>query len=308
MLTSTSIEELIKDYRPSIETQLGNTLGLFSLTALKETILAEALSYSVLDSGKRLRPILALITAEAIAKSSTQIDISANPALGLALAIELVHCGSLIHDDLPCMDDDDMRRGKPSNHKAFGEANALLAGDLLLCYPAQILYHLTRGQIDSDKLLEVQNSLSQAISDMIIGQALDLQLANGKDFSIEDLKQMQALKTGAIIKAAIKQAAILASASEFQVMTLERYAENIGLAFQITDDILDQTATSAELGKTAGKDIEQNKFTFVKAYGLQRAKQIANELISDAKKIIMDIDIYPDKLLVVADYVISRTN
>lgn len=302
MLTKINIKTLTKEYKPDFEKQLEVLVKDFEDSKLNDSI-----KYSILNGGKRLRAILSLITAEAIKNSKDKIELSKNPALGLALSVELVHCGSLIHDDLPCMDNDDLRRGKPSNHKAFDEATALLAGDFLLCYPIEVLLSKTQN-VDSFKLHQVSVEFSRAIRSMIAGQALDLELTGKEIHDIDLLKKMQALKTGALLKSSIRLAAIIADAKKEQIEALSFFADNLGLAFQIMDDILDQTASTEDLGKTAGKDLSQNKFTFVKEYGLEQAKLIATKLIEEAKDKILDIGIYPDKLLVVADYVISRNN
>jgi geranylgeranyl diphosphate synthase, type II len=302
MPTKLNIKDLVKDYKSDIEKQLS-----LLLNELEKSKLTESIKYSVLDGGKRLRAILALITAEAINNSKSKIELCKNPSLGLALAVELVHCGSLIHDDLPCMDNDDLRRGKPSNHKAFDEATALLAGDFLLCYPIEVLLSKTQD-VDSFKLHQVSVEFSKAIRSMILGQEMDLELSDKETHDIDLLKKMQALKTGALLKASIRLSAIIADASKDQIEALSFFADNLGLAFQIMDDILDVTLSTKELGKTAGKDTEQNKFTFVKEYGVDRARVIAEKLILDAKSKILDIDIYPDKLLTVADYVVLRNN
>lgn len=302
MTTKLDIKTLVKKYKPDFEKELDKLLA-----NLDDSRLNDSIKYSVLDGGKKLRAILALITAEAIKNSKEKINLTDNPALGLALAVELAHCGSLIHDDLPCMDDDDLRRGKPSNHKAFDEATALLAGDFLLCYPIEVLLSKTQN-VDSFKLHQVSVEFTHAIRAMIAGQALDLELANKEIHDLELLKKMQALKTGALLKSSIRLAAIIANANKEQIDALSFFADNLGLAFQITDDILDLTETTEKLGKTAGKDIDQNKFTFVKEYGLEQAKLISIKLIEEAKEKILDIGIYPDKLLTIADYVISRNN
>lgn len=289
-----TIKDLVTEYKPLVEKGLNDCLANPGLAQFRETLLDKSVKYSALDGGKRLRAILALITAEAILKSESPIE--NNPASKLASALELVHAGSLIHDDLPCMDDDDLRRGKASNHKAFNEATALLAGDFLLCYPIQL--------VDS----EIKNEFTQAIIDMIIGQQMDLSLGEAKNPQVESIKEMEALKTGALIKASVVLAAKLANASEDQIQALTKYSQNIGLAFQIADDILDVTASTEELGKTSGKDEKQNKFTYVKEYGIEKAKEIAKDLINEAKTEIKSNGLFPDKLLLIADYVISRNN
>lgn len=303
------------DFEQELEDFFGNLPKYFeeSFKLPKELLkkLIESTKYSVLDGGKRIRPILSLITAEAILQKK-DLQLKENPALGLALAIELIHCGSLIHDDLPCMDDDDLRRGRASNHKKFGEATALLAGDLLMTLPNIVFLKLANNHIDASTLNKASLKLNQAINGMIFGQAIDIELTDNheehKDSIEEDLATMDSLKTGALLKASVEIAAILAGASEEQEKALTKYAENLGLAFQIADDVLDHTSSSEEMGKTIGKDEEQNKFTYVNKFGLEKSKKIAQKLIREAKNEIETIGIYPDKLNLVADYVISRTN
>lgn len=272
-----------------------------------DTELLDSIKYSLVDGGKRLRPILSLLTAEAILKQEEQLNLNSNPALGLALAIELIHTGSLIHDDLPCMDDDDLRRGRASNHIKFNEATSLLAGDFLMTYPIEILINKSPN-IAAEKVQQAVLKLNQAISSMIVGQAMDMNLGKNASQNLEELQTMQSLKTGALLTASTEIAAILSGANETQVEALRKYAQNIGLAFQIADDVLDATASQEELGKTPGKDQEQNKLTYVNQYGVDKAKKIAQNLIKEAQKSIDSIGIYPDKLISVADYVISRTH
>lgn len=307
MLIQTDIKSILKQYQSTIEAELEFLLKESSLNSLAQSQALDSIRYSVMNGGKRLRAILSLLTAEAILKSENQIDFKTNPASGLAMAIELVHCGSLIHDDLPCMDDDDLRRGKPTNHKVYGEAIALLAGDTLLCYPVEVLITKTPHAAQNN-LSIVTLEFIQAIKDMIAGQALDLELPNKTNKTIEDLKRMQELKTGAILRASVRLAALLAGASEAQVQALDSYAAKLGLAFQIADDVLDYTSSTEELGKTAGKDLEQNKFTYVQEYGIAKASELAAELIASAKQDLDSVVIYAAKLKLVADYVVSRNN
>lgn len=303
MLLSLDIKTLINEYKADFESELISVLENYDSPnkALKESI-----SYSVLNGGKRLRALLSLISAEAVMKSSAKISLKENPALGLALAIEMVHCGSLIHDDLPCMDDDDLRRGKPSNHKAFGEAVALLAGDFLIFYPVQVLADYSLGF--SENYSEVQADFIAAIRKMIFGQAQDLEFSKLEKVSMPEIKAMEALKTGALIQASICGAAKLAGASPKTLEALTKYSQNLGLAFQIIDDVLDEVSSSEELGKTVGKDAEQNKSTYVTEYGVEKAKEMANNLVDEAIEILDQADIFADKLKAVAGYVVSRTN
>ena len=221
------------------------------------------------------------------------------------MAVELVHSGSLIHDDLPCMDDDDLRRGKPSNHKVYGEDNALLAGDFLLVHPLLVLNNLN---LKAETKLEIMNNFNLAIQEMIIGQSLDLALGKEEDQDFSMTKRMQELKTGALIRLSVVEAARAAGASPDQLAALETYSKNLGLAFQVVDDILDQTASTEDLGKTAGKDEVQNKQTYVKKLGLEGARSFAQDLITEAKQVLENKQLFTDKLFTVADYVILRKN
>lgn len=286
-----------------------------------ENRLFEAIKYSFSNGGKRLRPILALMTADAVAKKNEPGDLNYNPALGLALAIELIHCGSLVHDDLPCMDNDELRRGKPTSHIVYGEDIALLTGDYLLVNPISVFIEYSQDNLslEAKLVLKVSQNILIAVQKMIIGQAMDLELARENvDIArqtevnikkrFEKSKLMQEYKTGALLSAAIVNAAILAGASEEEVFALERYSKNLGLAFQIADDILDHTASTEEMGKKTQKDAQQNKLTYVDIYGLEQARKISQDLIIEAKEILETTSIYSDKLKLIADYVISRNN
>lgn len=290
------LKKIITDYKSELDLELSKLLKDPTLDNFKSSELLKSIQYSVNNGGKRLRPILSLLTAEAIL--AKEITVKDSPVLKLALAIELVHCGSLIHDDLPCMDNDNLRRGLPTNHKVFGEAMALLAGDSLLVYPIQVLLSASpKPQIVIDFI--------EAINNMIAGQAMDLELPLKKSKSYAELQLMQELKTGALLQASVVLAATMVNASQKQVEALEAYANKIGLAFQITDDILDATASTKDLGKTAGKDQEQNKFTYVKEHGLKKAGIMALELINKAKEDLAPIP-NSSKLKALADYVVSR--
>lgn len=309
-----SIKTITTPYKLALENEFEKLFNEIEQGNILSQELLQSVKYSVLDAGKRIRPILSLITAEAIINNTSSpqkaVEVKDNPALGLALAIELVHCGSLIHDDLPCMDDDDLRRGKASNHKEFGEATALLAGDFLMTFPLEVFIKKTQGLFKDNKtLLTSTQKLIEAINKMINGQSLDMEFSsNGNKISVEQVQIMQSQKTGALLEASIEIAAILAGATDQQVKNLRNYAKNLGLAFQITDDILDCVSNSEELGKTTGKDLEQNKFTYVKHYGLEKSKEIAENLIKEANAQIETIGISPAKLSLIAQYVILRTN
>ena len=314
--------KLYTRYFENILLNLKKTLKFFKCLENYETNrLSESTEYSFSNGVKRVRPVLALMTADAVLHNEEPKDIESNPAMGLALAIELIHCGSLVHDDLPCMDDDDLRRGKPTNHKVYGEDIALLAGDFLLVSPMSVFMEYSQQQLKlpADLILQVSQNLLVAIQQMILGQAMDLDLAreNIKEHikdekylsqKFEESKLMQEYKTGALLSAAITNAAILAGAKPEEVNALDKYSKNLGLAFQIVDDILDHTASTEAMGKKTQKDIEQNKLTYVDIYGLEQARLEAETLIKEAKEILETTSIYSDKLKLIADYVICRNN
>lgn len=230
--------------------------------------LYESMAYSLMGGGKRLRPVLCLAVCELL--GGTAAD-----AIKAACAVEMIHTYSLIHDDLPAMDDDDMRRGKPSSHKAFGEGNAILAGDGLLSLAFYVL-----SQTGNAKVMQC---VSRGALDMVSGQSMDINGTHGA----ESLFDMHARKTGALIRATVLAGAYSAGASETgrNLAPLTAFAEHFGLLFQITDDILDVTGEPALLGKTAGKDARENKATFVTLYGLEPAREeagIAARLAAEA--------------------------
>ncbi len=260
-------------------------------------VVEKAMKYSFFAGGKRFRPVLAMSVCEAIGKELEYI-------IPACVAIEMVHTYSLIHDDLPAMDNDDFRRGKPSNHKVFGEAMAILAGDGLLTeafyiasrYPEKDEF--TKGKLEFVKQL----SDSAGIRGMVGGQVMDI--LEEKEFSEDFLKKLHSAKTGAMIKLSALAPLIVFDDYSFYE-NFKNYGEGLGLLFQITDDILDVEATSEQLGKTAGKDEKQNKLTFVSLFGLEGAKKKALETL---EKIKQDISEIPNNtyLLQLADYVYSR--
>ncbi|MBQ7121435.1 MAG: polyprenyl synthetase family protein [Clostridia bacterium] len=238
------------------------------------SVMLDAMAYSLGNGGKRIRPMLALEFCRVCGG-----DYKA--AMPLAIGLEMVHTYSLIHDDLPCMDNDDMRRGKPSSHKVFGEANALLAGDALLTLAFETVLS---ADISADKKAKAALELAKAAgaSGMIGGQVMDL--ANEeKAASLDEIKTTERLKTGALIKAAAAMGCIAAGATHEQINAAQTYCENIGLAFQIVDDILDVTSDEETLGKPIGSDSENSKSTFVSLLGLEDSAQYARELTARAK-------------------------
>lgn len=235
----------------------------------------EAMQYSLVAGGKRIRPVLTLETCRMCGG-----DVQA--ALPFACAVEMVHTYSLIHDDLPCMDDDDLRRGKPTNHKVFGEANAVLAGDALLTAAFEMMTE-HRGALPAQRVLEAVDCLSHAAgaAGMIGGQVLDME-GEERPLGLEELKLMQSLKTGALICAAAEMGCIIAGGNETQRQAVRQYAQCIGRAFQIRDDMLDVTSTDEVLGKPIGSDAENGKTTFVTQLGLERCGVLVDELTQQA--------------------------
>lgn len=249
--------------------------------------LLEAMRYSLLDGGKRIRPLLVLEFCRVCGGDPQK-------ALPFACALEMIHTYSLIHDDLPCMDNDDMRRGRPSNHKAFGEDLALLAGDALLTLAFDtMLSPKTIEQVGAEPAAQAAGVLARAAGPhgMVGGQVIDL-ASEGHQVPLETLQTMDECKTGALILAAAEMGCILAGASEEQKQAAKQYASAIGLAFQIVDDILDVTGTTKDLGKKAGSDAENQKSTYVTLMGLEQARQTVHSL---TQKAIDALNIFEDQ-------------
>jgi geranylgeranyl diphosphate synthase, type II len=262
----------------------------------------EAMRYSLLAGGKRLRPILCLAVVELLGENE-------NIAVATACALEMIHTMSLIHDDLPAMDNDDYRRGNPTNHKVYGEDIAILAGDGLLAYAFEYVAEKTTS-VSADRVVKVLNILGKAVgaNGLVGGQVMDLDCEGKSNVTAETLSFIHRRKTGALLEACVSSGAVLAGATDDDLQRLSIYAQNIGLAFQIVDDILDITATTEELGKTAGKDISAQKATYPKIWGLETSRLKAQELIDDA---IAQLDIYGKKaipLQAIAQYIINRKN
>ncbi len=291
-----AFHQQLKAYAERVETALDKTVPMVDCP---QKAVLEAMRYSLLGGGKRLRGALLLAFYEACGGKGEE-------AMPFACALEMVHAYSLIHDDLPCMDDDDLRRGKPSCHKAYGEATALLAGDGLLTHAFDTMLH---AKTEPAKLVKAAACLSEAIGcfGMIGGQVMDLANEEKDDVNEARLRDTDALKTGALIKAACQMGCILAGAED-KLSAAGEYAEKIGLAFQITDDILDVTATTEELGKPIGSDKEQNKATYVSLYGIDKAKELSAQLLSEAKKSIDNAGLNSNFLLDMTDYILNRKN
>lgn len=259
MMNSTA-ETKIKEYKEAVNKKLDEYLKI----QYPEEIW-ESMRYSVLAGGKRIRPVLTLETCNVLSGSYEK-------ALPAACAIEMLHCQSLIHDDLPCMDNDDYRRGKLTNHKVFGESTAVLAGDALLSFAPQMIIQHTVCD-DSVKLKILEEFLINAGAEKLIaGQVVDI-ASEGKQISKETLDFIHKNKTGALFKLSLRIGAILGGADEKILTALTEFAEKLGLAFQISDDILDETATIETLGKTPHKDKAAGKVTYLSFYGMEEAKK-----------------------------------
>jgi len=261
-----------------------------------DSILTSAMRYSVLNGGKRLRPILAYLTGELNDTEAEYIDT-------LASSLELIHCYSLIHDDLPAMDDDELRRGNPTTHKKFDEATAILAGDALQPLAFELISTIKTS--DRNKV-QMISSLSQACGylGMVGGQIKDINSNQIKD--VESLDSMHSEKTGRLIQASIETAGILSGLSASDIESLKEYGGKIGLAFQIQDDIIDIESPASVSGKDQGSDIGKDKTTYPSLVGLEASKVRAQELSNDAKKILQPINKNTDNLDKLADYIVSR--
>jgi geranylgeranyl diphosphate synthase type II len=270
-----------------------------SLALERPESLWEAMRYSLLAGGKRLRPILCLAAFEL---AGGEGDL----ALPTAVALEMIHTMSLIHDDLPAMDNDDLRRGRPTNHKMFGEANAILAGDALLTRAFEMVALRSPG-VSAERLLQVVGELSLASGapGLVGGQVVDLE-SEGKSVDLETLEYIHLHKTGALLRACVISGALVAGADATLQAALHTYARGIGLAFQIIDDILDVTASSDVLGKTAGKDLTADKTTYPKLLGLEESRRRADGLVAEAKAALEPWRDRAAPLLALADYITSR--
>ena len=234
----------------------------------------EAMCYSLNAAGKRLRPILLMATADTLGKKGYNF-------LPVAASLEMIHTYSLIHDDLPCMDDDDLRRGRPTCHKVYGEAMAVLAGDGLLTLAFEVM--LEQKNVPADVLVAVAREIAMCAGNfgMVGGQALDL-AAEGKTLTEKEMRTLHSGKTGALFIAAVRSGARLAGAKDSELLALTKFADLFGLAFQIRDDILDVISTQEELGKPIGSDAKNNKCTYVSLYGLEGAKGLLERTLEEA--------------------------
>ena len=263
--------------------------------------LRESMRYSLLAGGKRIRPILMFATYRLFKEDYEK-------CLPFAMAMEMVHNASLIHDDMPCIDNDDFRHGKPTNHKMYDECTALLAGDALFNYSNVVITDDLRDELDIKQIsmkIMALNEFVKAKDRMICGEYFDT-VSEGQLLTLEQLEYMHRNKTGALIKESVRIGALLAGVSNQELQVLTNYAENIGLAFQIKDDILSEVGDSKKMGKPVGNDREMNKATYVTKYGLERAQEMLDDVINEA---MTSIRIFGDRsafLLDLALYIKDR--
>ena len=265
------MKELWQSRRTLVERALQAELDR---TDILDDKLRASMAYSLMAGGKRLRPILLMAAADAVGADGTKF-------ITAACALEMIHTYSLIHDDLPAMDNDDYRRGKLTNHKAYDEGTAILAGDALLTLAFTVI--LRQQDVPAERLLRVVDEMSRAAGaeGMVGGQMLDLEAENRR-ISMEELRRIHMGKTGALFRAALRSGAILAGASEQQLAALTAYADHFGLAFQITDDILDVVGTAEDIGKPVGSDEKNHKSTYVTLTSLDEAQSLARQTIESA--------------------------
>lgn len=292
----------LKDYLLEKRTIVDRTLEKYlpEMSGPKEE-LYKAMRYSLFAGGKRLRPILCIASAEAVGGSTMDV-------LPVACAFEMIHTYSLIHDDLPAMDDDELRRGKPTNHMVFGEAMAVLAGDGLLTEAFRVMADpellKKAGAERFRKVIEMVASASGA-SGMVAGQALDIK-AEGEKIDSSLMEIIHEYKTGALLRASVATGAILGGGSEKEIESLDNYGKNIGLAFQISDDILDIEGDSLEMGKQTGVDIERGKNTYPSIYGMEKSKIMLREIIDNAIDVLSPFKDRAEPLKQIAVYIIER--
>jgi len=258
----------------------------------------KAMRYSLFAGGKRIRPILCMAAAEAVSDAPEGIE-------SAACALELIHTYSLIHDDLPALDNDDLRRGRPTCHKVFGEAIAILTGDALLTLAFQVLSQIDCAAERRVRLMEELATAAGTVGGMIGGQVSDLE-GEGKPPDAALLDSIHRAKTGALLRASLRMGGIYGGADQDQLNALSCFGEHVGLAFQIVDDVLDVEQSSEALGKTAGKDAEQHKITFPAVYGLERSRQMAAQQRAAAHQALRPLGERAERLRQLADLIVER--
>jgi geranylgeranyl diphosphate synthase type II len=295
--TKFELKSYLKAKKQLVEAALDHSIPIGTPTTIYE-----AMRYSLLAGGKRLRPILCLATCELMGGTLEM-------AMPTACALEMIHTMSLIHDDLPAMDNDDYRRGKLTNHKVYGEDIAILAGDALLSYAFEYVASQTRN-VPPQQILKVIARLGNTVGaeGLVGGQVLDLESEGKLDITAETLTSIHIHKTGALLETSVISGAILAQAAEDDLERLRCYAQNIGLAFQIVDDILDITATQEELGKSIGKDVRAQKATYPSLWGIEASKTQAEKLVDDAISQLASYCEQAEPLRAIAEFIVTRTH
>ncbi|MBE6649207.1 MAG: polyprenyl synthetase family protein [Ruminococcaceae bacterium] len=298
------LSTLIGEYAVLLTREMKNILDKSDVSRFGYEKVCDSVDYSVSAGGKRIRPFLVLEFYKAVSGKS---DITA--ALPYAAAMEFMHTSSLIHDDLPAMDNDDMRRGKPSNHKVFGEATAILAGDALMLLSAETIASNPHCSYEQNAKGVIELMKHAGIHGMIGGQQIDL-LGEAADLDLDTIKKMHRLKTGELIATSCVLGCIAANASEEQIEAAREYGMSLGLAFQIVDDIIDVEGVSYKAGKTLGKDAKYKKSTYVSVCGLERSKEDAKALSEKAKNSLLA---FPDgnaskELEELCDFLLFRNN
>lgn len=297
MMTQRTLDTLISKCQAHIEPLLRKALPPLTEQSHEATC---AMHYACLNGGKRIRPLLAFLIAELFERHWSEVD-------PLAICIEMIHCYSLIHDDLPAMDNDDLRRGLPTCHKRFGEATAILAGDALLTLAFEVLSHDDSFQ---DKALQCRiiHTIAKraGTQGMVTGQVLDLSAAQ-RHYNLEQLIEMHRAKTGALIEAVVQCAAWICGATLPEKLALDCYAQNLGLAFQVQDDLLDAIGDSKVMGKQAGQDVKNETCTFVTLLGVEKTREFAQNCINNALNSIACFGERNQRLKELAMYIVKRT-
>lgn len=295
-----SLQEQMQEWQARVDKTLEHWLPKTNIEPFR---LHEAMRYSIFNGGKRVRPVLAYAAGQSLGVALNKLDLP-------AAAVECIHAYSLIHDDLPAMDNDDLRRGKPTCHRAFDEATAILAGDALQALAFHIITHGLDGEIAPKQQVDMIDMLAIASGSrgMAGGQAMDL-AAVGKEITEAELENMHIHKTGALIRASVMLGAMCSdSTDKSQLGKLDHYGKCIGLAFQIRDDILDETSDTETLGKMQGADRALNKPTYPAILGLDASRSLAKELCEDALDSLLDFDSQANVLRNIAYYIIDRTH
>ncbi|MBI5557899.1 MAG: polyprenyl synthetase family protein [Deltaproteobacteria bacterium] len=292
----------LKAYLEKKRLQVEEALEIFTLKP--QGLLAghiNAMRYSLFAGGKRIRPVICMAVSEAL-------HVDPLPYMQIACGLECINTYSLIHDDLPAMDNDDLRRGKPTNHKVFGEAQAILAGDSLLTYAFELLSSPELAdKLSSEDRLRITQTIAKAIgpTGMVGGQSLDIE-AEGKSISFDTLKYLHSCKTGALITAAVQTGAIIGKANNDQFSSLTNYGNKIGLAFQIVDDMLNVEGTAEQLGKAVGSDAKHNKATYPSFFGIEKTREMAQDAVKGALESLTGFDDQAEPLRELAKYIYYR--